>query len=366
MNNSQKAHALGQAIWYDNIHRKQIQSGEFGKMINGGLIFGVTSNPSIFNAAIGKSNDYDEQLRQLAAQGLSGADILEQLTITDIQNACDLFLELYKGSDGLDGLVSIEVSPELAYDGEKTAREANRLWELINRPNVMIKIPATQPGLEAIRRSIAAGINVNITLIFSRTRYGEVMEAYLAGLEDRQAAGKPVGHIASVASFFVSRIDSKIDEQLSKLPEVSKTLAGRIAIANAKLAYLDFLGVFSSERFLALEKLGATVQRPLWASTSTKNPAYPDTLYVDNLIGPRTVNTVPPETLEDFTQHGAVVNSLEQGLEDAERALEALEAAGISLNKVTDDLEREGVEKFAQAWSELQSTVETRRSQVLA
>lgn len=363
MNNSQKAYELGQAIWYDNIHRSQLRSGEMKAMIDDGLIYGVTSNPSIFNAAIGKSADYDAQLGELATGGLGTKEILEALTVADIRDACDLFMGMYERSGGRDGFVSYEVNPNLAYDAAGTFDEAARLWKLIDRRNLMVKIPATKEGVSAIRRSIAEGININVTLIFSRERYGEVMEAYLMGLADRLNGGMDISGIASVASFFVSRIDSKVD---SKLTSGDAVLAGKVAIANAKLAYQDFIKAFKNSSFASLAEAGAAVQRPLWASTSTKNPNYPDTIYVDALIGRETVNTVPPETLTAFNDHGVALETLERGVEEAEKTLAEVEEAGVSMQTITTELEQEGVEKFSQAWGELLTTVEARRLQVLA
>ncbi|MCA2003122.1 MAG: transaldolase, partial [Chloroflexi bacterium] len=282
-----KLTALGQSLWYDNIQRKLLETGELEAMIRRGDIRGVTSNPTIFQNAIAKSTDYDAALVPLAWAGWDAEKIFWQIAVEDIQHACDLFRPLYEESKGGDGYVSLEVSPYLAKDAEGTVQQAKELWERVNRPNLMIKIPATREGVPAVRQAIAAGINVNVTLIFSLERYGAVMDAYIAGLEDRVAQNKPINMIASVASFFVSRVDSKIDPLL---PEGSP-LRGKAAIANAKLAYDSFESIFTSPRFAALKaKFSARVQRPLWASTGVKNPAYPDTLYVDNLIGPDTVN----------------------------------------------------------------------------
>jgi transaldolase len=282
MNSISKLTQLGQSLWYDNIQRKLLESGEFKAMIERGDIRGVTSNPTIFNNAIAKSTDYDSALKPLAWAGWDAEKIFWQLAIEDIKAACDAFLPLYEETNGGDGYVSIEVAPNIAHDTEGTAAQAQQLWARVARPNLMVKIPATKEGIPAIRKAIASGVNINITLIFSLKRYAEVMEAYLSGLEDHLAAGHQIHHIASVASFFVSRVDTKIDP---KLPEGSP-LKGKAAIANAKLAYDEFQKTFSSRRWENLKVKGARVQRPLWASTSTKNPAYPDTIYVDNLIGP--------------------------------------------------------------------------------
>ena len=353
-----KLTSLGQSLWLDNIQRKILENGELKKMIERGDVRGVTSNPTIFNNAIAKTNDYDAALMPLAWSGWDAEKIFWQLAVEDIQAATDLFQPLYEETNGGDGYVSIEVSPFLGNDTEGTIAQTQQLWERVARPNLMVKIPATKAGIPAIRKSIAAGINVNITLIFSLKRYAEVMEAYLSGLEDRVAAGHSIDRIASVASFFVSRVDTKIDP---KLPEGS-ALRGLAAIANAKLAYHAFEETFTTSRFASLKaKHGARVQRPLWASTSTKNPAYPDTIYVDNLIGPDTVNTIPPATLESFRDHGQAELTLTRGLDDSKKALARLEAAGISMDVVTQELEDEGVKSFADAFTQLLASIEERR-----
>ncbi len=352
-----KLTALGQSLWYDNIQRKILENGEFKAMIERGDIRGVTSNPSIFNNAIAKSTDYDSALTPLAWAGWDTKKIFWQLVIEDIKAACDAFLPLYEESNGGDGYVSIEVTPDLAYDTEKTIAQAQQLWARVARKNLMVKIPATKEGIPAIRKSIAAGININITLIFSLKRYAEVMDAYLSGLEDRVNAKQSIDHIASVASFFVSRVDTKIDPQL---PDGSP-LKGKAAIANAKLAYDEYHKTFAGSRWEKLKYKGARVQRPLWASTSTKNPAYPDTYYVDNLIGPETVNTIPPATLDAFKDHGAAALTLMRGVEDAQNDIAELEAQGISMDVVTKELEDEGVKAFDEAITHLLATIEERR-----
>src|SRR5919106_3192148 len=346
MNTIEKLTSLGQSLWMDNIQRKLLENGEIKAMIERGDIRGMTSNPTIFNNAIAKSNDYDSAFTPLAWAGWDAEKIFWQLAAEDIKAACDAFAPLYEESNGGDGYVSIEVSPHLAHDTDKTVAQAEQLWVRVARPNLMVKIPATKEGIPAIRKAIAAGLNINVTLIFSLKRYAEVMDAYLSGLEDHIAAGHSVNHIASVASFFVSRVDSKIDPQL---PEGSP-LKGKAAIANAKLAYDAYERTFSTRRWENLKVKGARVQRPLWASTSTKNPAYPDTMYVDNLIGPDTINTVPPATLEAFRDHGVVEVTITRNLEEAQEALEQLEAAGISMDIVTQELEEEGVKAFADAF----------------
>lgn len=358
----QKLTALGQSLWYDNIQRKLLESGELKAMIERGDIRGVTSNPTIFNNAIAKSTDYDSALKPLAWAGWDAEKIFWQLAIEDIREACDAFTPLYEETNGGDGYVSLEVSPFLANDTDKTVAQAEQLWVRVARPNLMVKIPATQAGIPAIRKAIAAGLNINVTLIFSLARYAEVMNAYLSGLEDRAAAGHSIDHIASVASFFVSRVDSKIDP---KLPDGSD-LKGKAAIANAKLAYDAFQKIFAGRRWENLKVKGARVQRPLWASTSTKNPAYPDTIYVDNLIGPETVNTIPPATLDAFRDHGQASSTLARDLDQAHAALEQLKAAGISMDVVTQELEDEGVKSFADAFTQLLGTIEERRKNAAA
>jgi transaldolase/glucose-6-phosphate isomerase len=359
---------LGQSLWYDYMERRILENGELAALIDQGEIRGLTSNPSIFNHAIAKSKDYDSALIPMSWAGYSDKVILEHLMIEDITRVADLLRPLYDRTHGGDGFVSLEVRPDLAYDTDKTIAEAQRLWNIVNRPNVMIKIPATQPGLRAIQQSIAAGININITLIFSIDRYKQVIEAYLSGLEDRIRAGKPVDHINSVASFFVSRIDTKVDKYLEPITQssgqkaqIAKSLLGKIAIANARLAYEEFRKVFESDRFWKLQVKGAKLQRPLWASTSTKNPAYPDTMYVDELIGNHTINTVPPQTLEAFRDHGKVQLTIEKHLDQAKKAFSDLEAVGISMKKVTHELEEEGVQTFSESYDSLIDSVKNRR-----
>lgn len=349
---------LGQSLWYDNIQRKLLVNGELKAMIERGDIRGVTSNPTIFQNAIAKTNDYDAALVPLAWAGWDAEKIFWQLAVEDIQEACDLFAALYAESKGGDGYVSIEVSPNLARDTEGTIRQAQELWERVNRPNLMVKIPATKEGVPAIRASIAAGINVNVTLIFSLSRYAEVMDAYLLGLEDRVAKDLPIQNIASVASFFVSRVDSKVDPKLSE----ESPLRGKAAVANAKLAYEQFESIFTSPRFATLKaRFRARAQRPLWASTGTKNPKYSDTLYVDELIGPDTVNTVPPATLDAFRDHGKAALTVTRDLDDVQKIFVDLKALGISMSTVTQELEEEGVKAFADAFKSLLETIEERR-----
>ena len=352
--------SLGQSLWYDNIERRLLENGELAAMIRRGDIRGVTSNPSIFHNAIAKSNDYDSALVPLAWAGWNAEDIFWQLAIEDIQRACDLFLPLYNETRGSDGYVSIEVSPYLAHETEKTITQAKVLWARVNRSNLMIKIPATPEGIPAVRKTIASGINVNVTLIFSLVRYDEVMDAYLSGLEDRLAEGESVDHIASVASFFISRVDSKVD---ALLPSLS-SLRGQAAIANARLAYEAFTKKFSEERWEELYPKGARLQRPLWASTSTKNPQYPDTAYVNTLIGPHTVNTVPPKTLDAFRDHGVAEETLTRQMDRVHAVFGELEEHGISMDVVAKELEDEGVQAFADAFTALLETIEERRASV--
>ncbi len=349
--------SLGQSLWYDNIQRRLLENGELQTLIQSGQIRGVTSNPTIFYQAIAHSNDYDSALLPLAWAGWDAERIFWQLAVEDVQQACDLFLPLYEETNGGDGYVSLEVSPRLAHDTDGTVAQAQALWDRVARPNLMIKIPATSEGTLAIRRAIAAGINVNVTLLFSLERYAEVIIAYLDGLEDRLKAGRPIHHIASVASFFVSRVDTKVDPMLSP----DSPLRGKVAIANAKLAYQTFTAMFTTRRWEDLKLHGARVQRLLWASTSTKNPAYPDTLYVDNLIGPETINTVPPATLQAFRDHGLAELTLARDLDQARQIIAQLETLGISMNDVTRQLEEEGVQAFADSFTQLLNAIEQRR-----
>jgi transaldolase len=358
-----KTTSLGQSLWYDNIQRKLLKTGKLKAMIEAGDIRGVTSNPTIFQNAIAKTSDYDAALMPLAKEGWDAEKIFWHLAIEDIQQACDLFRPLYNETKGGDGYVSIEVSPYLANDTAGTARQAVELWGRVDRPNLMVKIPATKEGIPAIRQTIAAGINVNVTLIFSLERYGAVMDAYIAGLEDRVARKEPVDMIACVASFFISRVDTKIDP---RLPEGS-VLRGKAAIANAKLAYEAYESIFTSPRFAKLKTgFNARVQRPLWASTGTKNPAYIDTIYVDALIGPDTVNTVPPATLDAFRDHGNASLTIRDGLDEARKVFVGLESAGVSMQKVAQELEDEGVKSFSNSFKALLDAIEDRRKNAIS
>jgi transaldolase len=373
VNTVQQLYAAGQSVWYDNIQRGLLDNGELAGMIARAEVRGVTSNPTIFMNAITKSQDYDAGLVPLAKAGWSAEDIFWQLAVEDIQRAADLFRPMYEESGAGDGYVSLEVSPHLAQDAQGTLDAAKWIWQRVDRPNLMVKIPATKAGLPAITAAIAAGINVNVTLIFSNERYASVMEAYRKGLEKRSAEGLPTSSIASVASFFVSRVDTKVDGYLMGMidrggtrSEKAEGLLGKAAIANARLAYADFKEAVAAHQFQALKAKAARVQRPLWASTSTKNPNYRDVVYVEELIGPDTVNTVPPQTLAAFLDHGRVrPGSLEENVAEAEQVMADLEALGISMNAVTGELEQEGVKSFADAFTALLAAVETRRKAVI-
>lgn len=354
----------GQSVWYDQTDRALISTGKLQKMIDEDDLRGMTSNPTIFEKAIGGSEDYDAQLRELASQGKSRDEIYDELVIQDIGNAADVFLPVFEKTSGEDGYVSLEVSPLLAQHTRETVSEAKRLFTRLGRPNVMIKIPATPEGIPAIQQAIALGININVTLIFSNEVYAQVIEAYLSGLERRAAQSLPLGHIASVASFFVSRIDAAADKQIEAKrkddPSV-EPLLGKIAIANAKMAYQLFKEAFTSERFRKLRDLGARVQRPLWASTGTKNPKYSDVLYVESLIGPDTVNTLPPATYDAFRDHGRVEVTIEQGVDEARQTLATFEEKGFSLAGITKKLTDEGVKSFNDSFAQLMNTIEARR-----
>ena len=371
VNTTQQLFEAGQSVWYDNIQRGLLQSGAMAGMIERGEIRGVTSNPTIFMNAMSKSQDYDAGLIPLAQAGRSTEEVFYQLAIEDIQAAADLFHPMYELSAGGDGYVSLEVSPYLANDTRGTIEEVRHLWDRVKRPNLMVKIPATKAGIPAITQAISEGINVNVTLIFSRQRYAAVMDAYICGLEQRAEQGLQMAGIASVASFFVSRVDNKVDAYLDEIiqngsskAEGIASLKGKAAIANARLAYADFKEVFSSERFQMLKPLGARIQRPLWASTGTKNPQYSDVMYVEELIGPHTVNTVPPQTLEAFLDHGRVRLSLEENLDGAREALADLDKLGINMEDVTRQLEEEGVKSFADAFTALLQVIEERRATI--
>ncbi len=351
---------LGQSIWLDYIRRDLIAGGGLRRLIEEDGLRGMTSNPSIFEKAITDSHDYDEEIRALALKGDGAMEIYEALSQRDVQSAADVFRPLYDRTDGQDGYVSLEVNPHLAHDTNGTLREARRLWDALNRPNVFIKVPATVEGLPAIRQLISEGINVNVTLLFGLPRYRQVVETTIAGLEARSSRGKSVKRVASVASFFVSRIDALVDPMLDRIisqggkqADFAKQARGQVAIASAKMAYQIFRDISDSDRFRRLAALGARAQRLLWASTGTKNPDYSDVKYIEALIGPDTVNTVPVETLDAYRDHGAPQERLEKDVAEAVRVLKRLLELGISLEKLTQQLEDEGVQKFNQPFDKL-------------
>ncbi len=368
-----KLSLLGQSMWYDNLKRSLVRDGSIAGMIERREILGLTSNPSIFEKAIKTDNDYDADLKMLAWAGLDAEEIFYRLAIKDIQDAADLFRPYYEASEGVDGYVSLEVNPNLADDTQKTIEEAKWLWSQVNRPNLMVKIPATKAGLPAITEAIAAGINVNVTLIFSLARYRKVMEAYLLGLEKRYQAGNDISKIASVASFFVSRFDTNADNRLQKVIDAggedakkAQSLMGKLAVDNTRLAYQAYLSFFDSPRFKALEEAGANKQRPLWASTSTKNPDYSDIMYVDELVAENTVNTVPPETLQAYLDHGDPAIRITNGIERAKADFELLAELDIAIDDITQELEDEGVRKFAESFEGLILAIETQREKYVS
>ncbi len=343
-------HAAGVSIWLDTLSRHLIAAGEFGSLVDDSCVTGATSNPTIFAAAIRGADGYDQQLQALLGTGSRDAQtIFFELALDDVRHAADLLRGVYDQSGGRDGFVSFECTPDLADGTDATIEQAQMLWDRLERPNVMIKVPATAAGIGAIEELTGRGVNVNITLLFARSRYDEVIEAYLAGLERRVAAGDSVDTVSSVASFFVSRVDAKTDEQL---PQASP-LRGRVAIANAKLAYQLYQHRFSDDRWNALAARGARPQRPLWASTGTKNPAYSDVMYVEELIGPDVVNTMPDKTMRAFADHGHIRRTVDTGINDAEEVLAKLQTADVDLDAVTAVLEREGVASFCDSYHQL-------------
>jgi transaldolase len=347
----------GVAIWLDDLSRKRLRTGNLAQLLAEKNVVGVTTNPTIFQKAIVGSEVYTEQLRELAVRGVTVEEAVRMITTADVRDAADMLRPAYDASGGQDGRVSIEVDPRLAHNTAATTAEAKQLWWLVDRENVFIKIPATHAGLPAITATLAAGISVNVTLIFSLARYRDVMDAFLAGIELAQTNGHDVSKIASVASFFVSRVDTEIDKRLEKLGKTE--LRGKAAVANARLAYQAYEEVFSSERWTALERAGAKPQRPLWASTGVKDPAYPDTMYVDELIAPNVVNTMPEPTLDAEADHGKPVGDSVHGTyEDSKKVLADLEAAGVSYDDVVQVLEDEGVDKFEASWKELLDSVQ--------
>jgi transaldolase len=356
----------GQSVWIDTLSREMLETGELERLMRDDAIVGVTSNPTIFEKAISAGDWYDEQMRQVLEEESDPKEVFLQLAMRDIQAACDLLRRVWDEGKGQDGYVSLEVDPALAYDRDATLEEAMRLHEWVDRPNLFVKIPATEPGLGAIEDAIAAGKSINITLIFALDRHQEVMEAYLRGLERLVASGGDPSTVASVASFFVSRVDTETDKRLEAIGGEALRLRGELAIANAKLAYRNYKQTFSGERWEALAAEGATKQRCLWASTSTKNPEYRDVLYVEELIGPQTVNTMPAETIAAFQDHGRVADTLEAHLDEARQVFEDLERVGVDYDDVTETLEREGVQKFADSFDQLLEGVRGKRGELVA
>ncbi len=367
-NRLQELHDAGQSIWLDSIDRRMLHDGELDRRIQEDALTGMTSNPTIFQKALASSNAYDDQIVEAEERGLSSWELFELLETTDVRDACDHFAAVYSSTRGGDGYVSIEVSPGVSHSAEATVEEARRLWKTVNRPNVMVKVPGTPEGAIAVRRLIAEGINVNITLLFALNAHERVIEAYLAGLEDRTKARQPIDGLASVASFFVSRVDTEVDKRLDALvakaspPEKErlKALKGRAAIANAKLAYRLFRQKFAGPRWEALLKEGARVQRPLWASTSTKNPEYRDVMYVEELIGPDTVNTMPPATIDAFRDHGVGEKTVDKNVAAAEGMIKEIEAVGVSMKDVTEGLLVEGIASFQKSFDELIAGLEAK------
>ncbi len=363
----------GQSVWYDTVDRAQLDNGLFKRMLDEDGVAGVTSNPTIFQKSISHGDAYDEQITQLVREKKNTNEIYEALVIRDIRSVADMLLPIYEKANRQDGFVSLEVSPDLAHDSEATLEEARRFWKLVDRPNLMIKIPATPEGIPIVRQTLAEGMNINITLIFSIEDYRKVADAYISALEERNAEGKDISHIASVASFFVSRVDTLVDQLLENKIKASndsteqqklKSLEGKAAIANARLVYQDFKNIFHSPRFETLKHSGAHVQRPLWASTSTKNPAYRDVLYAEELVGPDTVDTMPLETIENFRDHGKVRLSVEDDIQQARDEFAELEKVGIHYDQVTQQLQDEGVQKFADSFHELFKGIESKKQTI--
>jgi transaldolase len=350
-----KLQEIGQSVWVDSLSRDDIQNGNLQRMMEDGVL-GVTSNPTIFQQAIAQSELYDEELQELAEKTDDAKEIFRRIAVRDIQDACDIFMPVYDQTEHRDGYVSLEVAPELAFDTEGTITRARLVWEMVDRPNLLVKIPATKEGLPAIEESIAAGISVNVTLIFSLERYRAVAQAYIRGLERLVEGGGDPSKVASVASFFVSRVDTETDRRLEEVGR--EHLKGRLAIDNAKIVYQEFKKIFSGPRWESLESRGATKQRPLWASTSTKTPEYKDTIYVDNLIGPETVNTMPLSTLKATMNHAEVQPTLDEGIEEARKLFEELKEASVDYDEVVEVLEKEGVQKFVDSYSELIEEIE--------
>jgi len=367
-NRLQQLHDVGQSIWLDSIDRRMLHDGELDRRIREDALTGMTSNPTIFEKALSSSTAYDDQITDAEDQGLTSWQLFELLETTDVRDACDRFAGVYSSTRGADGFVSIEISPGVSHDADAAVEEARRLWKTVDRPNVMVKVPGTVEGAVAVRRLIAEGVNVNITLLFAIQAHERVIEAYMAGLEDRIKARQPIDGLASVASFFVSRVDTEVDKRLDALiakaspaeKERLKMLNGRAAIANAKLAYRLFRQKFAGPRWEALAKQGARAQRPLWASTSTKNPEYRDVMYVEELIGPDTVDTMPPATIEAFRDHGAVDRTLDKKVAAAEGLLKEIEAVGIPMKDVTEKLLVDGIASFQKSFDELIAGLEAK------
>ena len=357
--NVKQIHDFGQSIWLDFINREIMNSGEFKRLIDEDGIRGVTSNPSIFEKAINGSKDYHKDILKYASEGKDNEEIFFSMAILDIQRAADILKPVFEESNGADGFVSLEVSPLLARETDKTIKQAMELWKTVDRKNVMIKIPGTAEGLPAIRKCISEGVNINVTLLFGLPRYKEVVEAYLSGLEDRLKLNKSIDNIQSVASFFLSRIDVLIDPMVQQ--KGLKNLNGEVAIASAREAYQIYKNIFNGDRFEKLAKKGANRQRVLWASTGTKDPSFSDVKYIEALIGDETVNTVPIETIDAFRDHGKAANRLEDDLDKTTKVLDQLKAAGIDLDAITQSLEDEGIKKFNEAYEKLLTAIETQK-----
>jgi transaldolase len=357
----------GQSVWVDSVSREWLETGELARMIEEDAVVGVTSNPTIFQKALAEGDWYDEQLRDVLAEEDDDKEVFYRLAVRDIKDACDLLRSVWDAGHGQDGYVSMEVDPDLAYERDATIEEAMRFHEWIDRPNLFVKIPATEPGLGAIEECIARGRSINVTLIFSLERHEAVAEAYIRGLERLVESGGDPSTVASVASFFVSRVDTEADKRLEAIgTDEALALRGKLAIANAKLAYKNYKRIFSGERWERLAASGASKQRCLWASTSTKNPEYRDVMYVEELIGPETVNTMPKETIGAFQEHGVVAETLERDLDAAGRLLDELAAVGVDYDDVVETLEREGVQKFSDSFRELLDGIRAKRAQLVA
>ena len=359
----QALHDAGQSIWLDYIDRTMLHNGELKRRLTDDVLTGMTSNPTIFQKALAEGDAYDAQLRA-APVSLSTAELFELVETTDVRDACDIFADVYERTDGKDGFVSIEVSASLANDTAATVAEAQRLWKTVSRPNLLVKVPGTEAGARAVRELITDGINVNITLLFAVAAHERVIDAYIDGLEARVSKGQPINRISSVASFFVSRVDTEVDKRLEAIGGSARQYEGKAAIANAKMAYQLFVTKFGGARWGALEAKGARVQRPLWASTSTKNPAYRDVLYVETLIGPNTVNTMPPKTIEDFRDHGVVARTVDADMDQVRAELAGIASVGVDLNDVTAKLLRDGVSNFEKSFASLSAGIDTKVAQL--